>query len=321
MKIEKRRLGKTDLEVAPIGLGSMQFAGGSGFFRFFLAPIAPDCMDEIVQVALENGINWIDTAEIYGGGASERAVAHGLASAGKSPGDVVITTKWMPVLKSAGSIKKAAEKSTKRLAPYPIDLYLVHQPYSRSSIKAQMDAMADLVDAGLVRAVGVSNFSKERMVSAHEALAERGLHLATNQVQFSLLHRNIEYNGVLDAAKDLDVTITAYTPLGMGVLTGKLHSNPELFNSMPRFRRSRLRGKIKTSQPLIDELEAIAREHEATAAQVALSWTINYHGDKIVAIPGASKTYQAEQNAGAMRVSLTSEQMESLSSLSSELAG
>ncbi|MFW9968519.1 MAG: aldo/keto reductase, partial [Candidatus Thorarchaeota archaeon] len=215
MVAAKRRLGKTELEVSPIGLGAMQFAGGKGFFRYFLAPIAPDCMDEIVQVALDRGINWIDTAEIYGGGASERAVAHGLASAGKSPGDVIITTKWMPVLKSAKSIQKAAEKSANRLEPYPIDLYLVHQPTSRSSVKAQMDAMADLVDAGKIRAVGVSNFSKEKMISAHESLADRGVPLATNQVQFSLLHRKIEHNGVLEAAKELGVSITAYTPLGM----------------------------------------------------------------------------------------------------------
>ncbi len=321
MVAAKRRLGKSELEVSPIGLGAMQFAGGKGFFRYFLAPIAPDCMDEIVQVALDKGINWIDTAEIYGGGASERAVSHGLASAGKSPGDVVITTKWMPVLKSAKSIQKAAEKSTNRLQPYPIDLYLVHQPTSRSSVKAQMDAMANLVDAGKIRAVGVSNFSKEKMISAHESLADRGVPLATNQVQFSLLHRKIEHNGVLETAKELGVSITAYTPLGMGILTGKLHSNPELLNSMPRFRRSRLRGKIKKSQPLVDALEEIAREQEATAAQVALSWTTNYHGGIVVTIPGASKTYQIEQNAGAMSVSLSSEQMDTLAALSADLTG
>ncbi|MHA1938673.1 MAG: aldo/keto reductase [Candidatus Thorarchaeota archaeon] len=319
MTVEKRRLGKTDLEVSPIGLGAMQFAGGAGYFRYFLAPIAPDCMDEIVQVALDSGINWIDTAEIYGGGASERAVAHGLASAGKSPGDAIITTKWMPVLRSAKSISKSAEKSTNRLDPYPIDLYLIHQQYSRSSVNAQMDAMTDLVDAERIRAVGVSNFPEEKMISAHEALAERGVPLATNQVQFSLLHRKIENNGVLEAAKDLGVTITAYTPLGMGILTGKLHSNPELLSSMPRFRKLRFRGKFKKSQPLVEALESIALEHEATAAQVALSWTTNYHGGTIVAIPGASKPYQAEQNAGAMHVSLTSEQMETLSTLSQEL--
>ncbi len=321
MTVENRRLGKSELEVSPIGLGAMQFAGGTGYFRYYLSPIAPDCMDEIVQVALDKGMNWIDTAEIYGRGASERAVAHGLSSAGKSPGDAIIVTKWMPVMKSAKSISNAAEKSISRLEPYPIDLYLVHQPYSRSSVKSQMDAMADLVDSGLIRAVGVSNFSQSKMISAYEALNERGVPLATNQVQFSLLHRKIEYNGVLETAKDLGVTITAYTPLGMGILSGKLHSNPELFNSMPRFRRFRFRGKIKKTKPLIDLLQAIAHEHEATAAQVALSWTTNYHGDTVVAIPGASKTYQAEQNAGAMRVSLTSEQMDTLSTLSSEMTG
>jgi aryl-alcohol dehydrogenase-like predicted oxidoreductase len=319
MTIEPRRLGKTELEVSPIGLGAMQFVGGKGFFRFYLSEMATETMDDVVKVALESGINWIDTAEIYGSGFSERAVAHALAAAGTSPEDVIITTKWMPVMKSAKSIAKAAEKSTNRLEPYPIDLYLVHQQHSRSSVKAQMNAMADLVDAGVTKAVGISNFPRDKMISAHDFLAERGIPLATNQMQFSLLHRRIETNGILEAAKELGVTITAYTPLGMGILTGKLHSNPELFKTMPRFRRSRLKRKIKKSQNLMDTLEAIAKEHEATAAQVALSWTTNFHGDTIVAIPGASKAYQAEQNAGAMRVSLSSEQMEVLSSLSLEI--
>ncbi|MHA2141011.1 MAG: aldo/keto reductase [Candidatus Thorarchaeota archaeon] len=320
MSVEKRRLGKTDLEVSPIGLGAMQFSGGRGMTKYYLAAVPTDIMDEVVRVALEHGMNWIDTAEIYGGGTSEKAVAHALAASGTSPGEVIITTKWMPVMRSAKSISKSAEKSTNRLEPYPIDLYLVHQNYSRSSVRAQMDAMADLVEAGIIRAVGVSNFSKEKMISSHEALAERGIPLATNQVQFSLLHRNIEHNGVLEAAKDLGISITAYTPLGMGILSGKLHSNPELFNSMPRFRRLRLRGKLKMSKPLVEALEAIAIENEATAAQVALSWTTNYHGDAVVAIPGVSKTYQAEQNAGAMHVLLTSEQMSAISALSDELS-
>ncbi len=318
-EIVKRSLGKTDIEVTPIGLGAMEFAGGMGFFKFMLGPVEPETQDEVVKVALDSGMNLIDTAEIYGFGYSERAVARGLQNAGISPGDVVITTKWFPLLKRAKSLRKSSAKSTERLAPYPIDLYLVHMPRSVSSIDTQMNEMADLVEAGKIRAVGVSNFSKDRMVKAHEALADRGIPLAANQVQFSLVKRGIEFNGILETAKELGVTIMAYTPLGQGVLTGKLHSNPELLDVMPRMRRNRLRGNLKKTRTLVDSLEAIAVEHEATVAQITLSWTTTFHGDTVIAIPGATKTYQAEQNAGAMQISLSSEQKEVISALSLEI--
>ncbi|TET11327.1 MAG: aldo/keto reductase [Candidatus Thorarchaeota archaeon] len=318
-EIEKRRLGKTDFEITPIGLGAMEFSGGKGFTKYVLAAVPPATQDEVIKVALDSGMNWIDTAEMYGFGESERAVANGLKAAGKSPGDVLITTKWFPMLARAKSMRKSAKKSTQKLAPYPIDLYLVHRPSSVSSIKTQMNEMAGLVDSGMIRAVGISNFSMNQMIEAHEVLAEHGIPLATNQVHFSLLKRNIETNGVLDTAKDLGVTITAYTPLGMGALTGHFHRNPELLEVMPRFRRSRLRGRLKKTKSLIETLESIALEHEATVAQITLSWTTNYHGETVVAIPGATKTYQAEQNAGAMRIVLSSEQMESISAQSLEL--
>lgn len=318
-EIVKRRLGKTDFEITPIGLGAMEFSGGKGFTKYVLAAVPPATQDEVIKVALESGMNWIDTAEMYGSGESERAVASGLKAAGKSPGDVLITTKWFPLFKRAKSMRKSAAKSTQRLEPYPIDLYLVHVPLSVSSIKTQMDEMADLVESGTIRAVGVSNFSMSRMIKAHEALSDRGIPLAANQVHFSLMNRGIENNGILETAKDLGVTIIAYTPLGQGALTGHLHRNPELLEVMPRFRRSRLRGGLKKTKSLIETLESISLEHEATTAQITLSWTTNYHGDTIVAIPGATKTYQAEQNAGAMRISLSSEQMETISTLSLEM--
>ncbi|MFW9787782.1 MAG: aldo/keto reductase [Candidatus Thorarchaeota archaeon] len=315
----KRQLGKTDIEVSPIGFGAMELAGGHSFFRFMFTPVEPETQNEVVKVALDSGISLIDTAEIYGSGYSECAVSRSLQAAEKSPGDVVISTKWFPMLKRAKSIRKSAAKSTERLAPYPIDLYFVHMPYSVSSVEAQMDEMADLMEAGIIQAVGVSNFSKDRMIRAHDALAERGIPLAANQVHFSLLKRGIEFNGTLEAAKELSVTIMAYTPLGQGVLTGNLHRNPELVDKMPRVRRFRIRGGLKKSKELVETLEAIASEHNATAAQVALSWTINYHGDTIITIPGATKTYQVEQNAGAMKLSMSSEQMETISTLSLEL--
>ena len=316
--ITKRRLGKTDLEITPIGLGAMEFSGGRFPFKYLLAAVPHKTQDEVIKVALDGGMNWIDTAEIYGRGESERAVARGLQAAGKSPGEILISTKWQPTPKRAKSMRKSAAKSTERLAPYPIDLYLVHRPESLSSVDTQMDEMAKLVDTGTIRAVGVSNFSASKMIKAHEALAERGLPLAANQMHYSLVKRNIETNGVLEAAKDLGITIIAYTPLGQGSLTGHLHRNPELLEEMPRFRRSRVGRQLEKTRPLIDSLEAIASEHEATIAQVVLNWTVNYHGETIVTIPGSSKTYQAEQNAGAMRISLTKEQLETISTLSHE---
>ncbi|NHI88099.1 MAG: aldo/keto reductase [Candidatus Thorarchaeota archaeon] len=317
--IQKRSLGKTDIRITPIGLGAMEFSGGKGMIKYLLAPVPPDTQDEVICTAIENGTNWIDTAELYGSGYSEISVAKGLKAAGVKPEDVVISTKWFPILKRAKSMRKSARKSIERLAPYPIGLYIIHMPYSVSSVKTQMKEMANLFESGLIRAIGVSNFSKSRMIKAHEALEEWGIPLAANQMQFSLLHRNIETNGVLEAAKDLGVTIIAYTPLGQGVLTGNLHHSPTLLHYMPRLRRSRLSRQLEKTHALIETLESIACEHEAKAAQIALSWTTTYHGDTIVAIPGASKTYQAEQNAKAMRIQLTSEQKEAISSISLEL--
>ncbi|MHA2396613.1 MAG: aldo/keto reductase [Candidatus Thorarchaeota archaeon] len=317
-EITTRRLGRTDFEITPIGFGAMEFSGGKGMIKYLLSAVPPEQQDEVIKVALDRGMNWIDTAEIYGSGESERAVSQGLQAAGVSPGEVMITTKWMPVMKRAKSIHKAAAKSTGRLDPYPIDLYLVHRPESLSSVDTQMDEMANLVDSGTIRAVGVSNFSANKMRKAYEALEERGIPLAANQMHFSLVKRNIEFNGVLETAKELGVTIIAYTPLGQGSLTGHLHKNPELLEEMPRFRRSRLRGQLKKTKPLVDALEAIALEHEVTIAQIVLNWTVNYHGDTIVSIPGATKTYQAEDNANAMRLSLSKEQMETISTLSHE---
>jgi aryl-alcohol dehydrogenase-like predicted oxidoreductase len=308
-EITTRRLGKTDFEITPIGFGAMEFSGGKGMIKYLLSAVPPEQQDEVIKVALDRGMNWIDTAEIYGSGESERAVSKGLQAAGVSPGEVMITTKWMPVMKRAKSMHNAAAKSTRRLDPYPIDLYLVHRPESLSSIDTQMDEMAKLVDSGTIRAVGVSNFSASKMRKAHEALEERGIPLAANQMHFSLVKRNIEFNGVLETAKELGVTIISYTPLGQGSLTGHLHKNPELLEEMTRLRRSRLRGQLKKTKPLVDALEAIALEHEATIAQIVLNWTVNYHGDTIVSIPGATKTYQAEDNANAMRLSLSKEQM------------
>jgi aryl-alcohol dehydrogenase-like predicted oxidoreductase len=270
-----------------------------------------------VKAALEGGINWFDTAEMYGFGHSERTVAAGLRAAGKDDKDVVIATKWSPMLRTAGNIQQSISKRIEALNGYVIDLYMVHNPYGFSSPEAEMDAMANLVEAGKIRAVGVSNFNKKQMRRAHAALEKRGLPLAVNQVQFNLMNRKIETNGVLEAAQELGVTIIAWAPLGSGVLTGKFQ-DPARYKQAPLGRRVMMRKDLKRSRPLMAALEGLAERHNATPSQIAMSWVVSIHGKTVVAIPGASAVHHAEQAAKAMKINLSEEELTGLDVLSRE---
>lgn len=311
-----RRLGKTKMEVSPIGLGVMQFSGTNGMFRFMFNDLAQDQINSIVRTAIDGGVNWFDTAEMYGRGHSERALSRALKAAGKGDDDVIVGTKWMPLLRTAGNIRKTIDSRLHALDGFGIDLYMVHQPWSFSSPEAEMGAMADLVEAGKIRSVGVSNFNAEQMRRAHAALAKRGLPLAVNQVQYSLLHRDIENNGVLEAAQELGVTIVAWGPLASGLLTGKFHRDSEQLNQTPFGRRMRLGRQIERSRHVVEALQDVAEHHAVSPAQVALNWVIHSHGDTVVAIPGASKPFQAEENAGAMHFVLSDAERERLDDLS-----
>jgi aryl-alcohol dehydrogenase-like predicted oxidoreductase len=197
-----------------------------------------------------------------------------------------------------------------------VDLYYIHNPGSFSSPEAEMNAMADLVEAGKIRSVGISNFNAGRMRRAHAALQKRGLPLATNQMRYSLVDRKIETDGTLATARELGVTITAYTPLGSGLLTGKYHKNPELLKSKSMIWRSRIQRQMEASRPLVVALEEIGLKYQATAAQVALNWLIWFNGELVVTIPGATKTKQAAENAGAMRFRLSDAELARLDELS-----
>ena len=172
-----------------------------------------------------------------------------------------------------------------------------------------MNAMADLVEEGKIRSVGVSNFNPARMRRAHAALAQRGLPLAVNQVRYSLLHREIETNGILDTAIELGITIIAYTPVARGLLTGKYHQDPSLLGRVPGWRRAGMQRDLERTRPLINLMGEIASNHNATIAQVALNWLINIKGENVVTIPGATKVRQAEESAGAMKFNLSGEEM------------
>jgi aryl-alcohol dehydrogenase-like predicted oxidoreductase len=318
-KIQLRHLGKTDILVTPIGLGVMELAGGGGLLGRAFPVIPQEEKNAIIKAALDGGINWFDTAEMYGAGVSERSLATGLKAAGKTDREVVVATKWWPLFRTAGNIPHSISKRLHFLDGYSIGNYMVHQPFSFSSPEAEMNAMVDLVEAGKIRSVGVSNYTPSRMRRAHAALAKRGLPLAVNQMHYSLLHREIETNGVLETAKELGVTIIAYTPIARGLLSGKYHKDPALVQRLSGWRKVGIMRNLERTRPLINVMDEMAARYEATIAQVALNWLIHFNGEIVVTIPGATRVSQAEESAGAMKFRLSDEEMARLDEVSRRL--
>ena len=314
-----RHLGSTNLLVTPIGLGVMELAGGGGLIGPMFPLIPQEEKNAIIKAALDGGINWFDTAEMYGAGVSEQSLATGLKAAGKSDQDVLVATKWQPFLRTAKNIPISIEDRLRFLGGYSIANFMVHQPYSFSSPEAEMNAMADLVEAGKIRSVGVSNFNPARMRRAHAALQKRGLPLAVNQMRYSLLNREIESNGVLETARELGVTIIAYTPIARGLLTGKYHKDPASLEKLTGWRKAGFNRNIERTRPLINLMDEIASKYNATIAQVALNWLIHFSGEIVVTIPGATKVRQAEESAGAMKFRLSDEDLARLDQESRKL--
>lgn len=311
--VDKRRLGKSDIEVTPIGVGCAQMSV-TGMAAGVYPPAEPEA---VVKAALAGGVNWFDTAEGYGG--SEQALTTALRASGARPGDVVVATKWLPMGRWAGNIPRTIGNRIGALQGYPIDLYQIHQPYGFSSIESEMHEMAELLRANRIRAIGVSNFNAEQMYRAAEALRAKGIDLASNQVQINLLDRSIERNRLLEAARKLGITLIAYSPLRAGFLTGRFHDDPEALPRTHWMRRALMFGRaadLNGTRPLIDELGRIADAYGVSRAQIALNWVINFYGDTVVAIPGASKPEQAEESAAAQSFRLTEKELERLGELS-----
>ena len=268
-----RTLGGSDLPVPRLGVGTMTWGEPAGLARFTPAKLAyggADGADEearAFQTSLSAGASLFDTAAMYSNGASERRL--GDLARGTS---AVIATKFPPGMRSrAEDMPAALEASLARLGRASVDLYQHHYPAKGVDITRLMELMADAVAAGKVRAVGVSNYSAEKMRLAHAVLADHGVPLASNQVQYSLLHRRPETDGVLDACRELGVTLIAYQPLASGALTGKYLNGPRprgLRRFMPTFRRS----ARDATGAVIALLREIGEAHGTGPSQVALRW-------------------------------------------------
>ncbi|WP_049558492.1 aldo/keto reductase [Nonomuraea sp. SBT364] len=323
--METRRLGLTDIELTPIGLGCMQFTGGRSVAKYIVRDIGQDTVTTVVSTALDGGINWFDTAEMYGRGRSEQMLATALRGCGIAPGEVTVATKWPPLGRTAGDIGRSIGSRLRHLGGHPIGLYQIHMASgSLSSIPAQLRAMAKLHRDGKIRNVGVSNFSARQLELAHRVLADEGVTLAANQVRINLLHRHVERDGVLDTARRLGVTLIAYSPLEGGILTGRFHDDPTRARDLPPMRRVfghgwlTAKGLARTA-PLLAAMREMGRAHGVSRAQVALNWLITHYGDTVVAIPGASKPAQAAEAAGAMAFELDKADRDRLDELSRPL--
>lgn len=315
-----RQLGTSDLKVSPIGLGCWQFSNGNSITASYWPKLEDNTTDSIVETCLKGGVNWFDTAEAYGWGKSEESLSRALRKANKKNGDVIIATKWFPILRRANSIYKSIDERIKHLDGFNIDLFQLHAPYGAlSSRENQLWAMKELVKKEKIRYVGVSNYNAKQLRKAHEFLRRTPAPLISNQVNYNLLNRSIESNGVLDTAKELGLSIIAYSPLAQGLLTGKFHDNPDLINTRPgprkRLRRFSRKGLIESTQ-VIHELRLIADKYKVSAAQVALRWLIQFHGNTVVAIPGATKVRQAKENANALHFELTKTELDRLDEVS-----
>jgi aryl-alcohol dehydrogenase-like predicted oxidoreductase len=273
---------------------------------------------EIVKTALEGGINWFDAAELYGAGRSEKYLAQALNQVGAETQGVIIAAAWSPYLRFAGNIKKTIQTRLNNLDPFPMGLYQIHNQRSFSSLEAEMNALADLVEAGKIRAIGVRNYDGAHMRKAQDILAKRGLGLASNQVHYNLLNREIETNGVLETARELGISLIAWAPLASGLLTGKFHKNPAILENTPAMRRNRLEKKLETSRPMIEALDKIAIKYNTEPAQVALAWLID-QGEDIVAIPGATRVGHVQESIGAMKLDLSQEDRSRLEEVSRKI--
>jgi len=265
---------------------------------------------KVFQFNLDTGINFFDTAEIYGQGRSESFLGKFLRETDKP---VKIATKFMPYpwRLRRQALVRSLRNSLKRLGRDQVELYQMHQPIPPVTIETWMEAMTEAYQAGLIQAVGVSNYNRDQTQRAYAALMRQGIQLASNQVEYHLLDRRIEKNGLMKLCQELGVAIIAYSPLAQGMLTGKY--TPD--NPPPGFRGSKYSRKFLTQiQPLIAALRKIGAEHAGkTPAQVAINWTIC---KGTISIPGEKNLRQAEQNAEALGWSLTEEEVAQLDAIS-----
>jgi aryl-alcohol dehydrogenase-like predicted oxidoreductase len=304
-KDRRVQLGPGGIYIPPMGVGTWSW-GDRMLWGYGREAFRDDDLQEAFNVSMEAGVNFFDTAEVYGSGRSELLLGKFIRSTDQL---VITATKFMPYpwrLRSK-SLLAALKGSLERLGIERIDLYQMHWPFPPVSIERWMEAMALAMEEDLIGDVGVSNYSLVQMKRAQAALEKFDIPLVSNQVEYSLVNRRVERSGLLQACEEMGISVIAYSPLGQGLLTGKYS---------PSSPPPGLRG-IRTSQNQLERVEKLLllleqigeKNGGKSPSQVALNWTLQ---KGVIPIPGAKNGQQARENLGAMGWQLGDEDLAAL---------
>jgi aryl-alcohol dehydrogenase-like predicted oxidoreductase len=300
----RRRLGASDLSVAPVGLGCMSLAGIYG-------AADDDESIRLIQHALDCGVNHLDTADMYGWGHSESVV--GRAIKGRRD-QVVLATKFGQTRREGGAngvdgrpeyVMQACEASLRRLGVDAVDIFYQHRVDPQTPIEDTIGAMARLVEQGKARALGLSEARPETIRRAHAVHP-----IAVVQTEYSLLYR-VEAEETRRTTRELGISFVAYSPLGRGFLTGALQTLQDIDGRRaqhPRFQAE----NFDANRRLVEKVEARAKEKGCTPSQIALAWVLA-QGEDVVAIPGTRYTSRLDENIGALNVHLSQAEVDDLS--------
>lgn len=303
---ERHTLSGSAVSIPLMGVGTWAWGDRSTWgMGGYDSDLTRDSIHEAWDASIDAGVTLFDTAEVYGAGESERIIGALLAGDPRRASSVVVATKFMPSpwkLQVRQALLKSLRASLGRLGLPAVDLYQIHGPISLRSHGALADALAAAHEEGLVKAVGVSNYSVKETRSIASALRKCGMQLATNQIEFSLLRRSPETSGLLAACKELGVVPLAYSPIGQGRLTGKYSADHP-----PPGKRNFSSHPMEVVDDVVAELRRIGGKYGGKVpSQVALNWVI---AKGVVPIPGAKNRHQAEENAGALGWSIDDEDL------------
>lgn len=296
-----------------IEIGTGTWAWGDKLVWGFGKSYSDADVREAFDASIRARVTFFDTAELYGLGKSERLIGQFIRESGQR---AYVATKFFPLpwRLTRGQLLSALRGSLKRLGLSQVDLYQIHWNTPLFPPEKAANALADALDAGLTRAAGVSNYNREQTSTAHNLLKQRGCPLASNQVEYSLINRKIERDGTMAACREHNVRIIAYSPLGMGLLTGKY----TLENLPQGYRARQARQLLPKMTPLLDALRELGEAHGGKSpAQVSINWTIC---KGTLPIPGAKNAKQMEHNAGALGWRLTDAEVAHLDQVSEGLS-